>query len=417
MGRSVDLTVKKIESLAPRSDRYEVKDGAEQGLWLVVFPSGKKSFVFRYRFDKLARKLTIGPVTLADARRAAREARNLVEDGIDPCVRKQGTKLAKSEEAKKEREAIEQASTKARDRVEAVVDQFVERHCSNLRTGAAVARVLRREVAGPWKGRRLSEITRADVHDLLDAMADRGSPIQANRLYAYLSKMCGWAISRDLIEKSPVEGVPKPAQENSRDRALDDREIALVWRAAEQVGWPFGDIARLLLLTGQRKSEIADLAWSEVDLDAKLLRLPAERVKNKRAHDVPLCPQAISILDGLPRIDSKRGYVFSTTGKTSVSGFSRAKRQLDDAICEMSGGPISAWTFHDLRRSVATGLARIGVDLVVIERCLNHASGSFAGIVQVYQRHKYESEMRASLDAWGAHVEGVVASISRDRPR
>ncbi len=190
---------------------------------------------------------------------------------------------------------------------------------------------------------------------------------------------------------------------------LDDRELALVWKAAEQIGYPFGRAVQLLILTGQRRGEVGAARWAEFDTDAKLWRLAGERCKNGRAHTVPLSPQALQLLESLPRIGAS-GLVFSTNGRTVISGFSKAKLNLDKRIAELnSGEPIPPWSIHDIRRSVASGMARIGAaDLVVIERVLNHISGSFAGIVQTYQRYQFQPEMARALARWGEHVRALL---------
>ena len=149
------------------------------------------------------------------------------------------------------------------------------------------------------------------------------------------------------------------------------------------------------------------MRWAEVDLTARVWTLPAARSKNHRAHEVPLSPQALAILEGLPRIEGERGFVFTTNGNTPVSGFSKARARLGAALPDAP-----PFVLHDLRRSCATGMAKLGVDLHVIERCLNHVSGSFGGIVGVYQKHKFEDGMRRAFDAWGAHIERA-----RDRRR
>lgn len=403
------LTVKALESLAPRQKPYEVRDDAEPGLWVCVLPSGLRSFVWRYRFHNKTKKLTLGPVGLAEARRMARDARNLRDDGTDPALAKRAQRIAKAEQARQLEREIKKPPD--RDDVETVIAAFIERHCEpKLRTGQAVARVLRKDVAGPWKGRRLSEITRADVHELLDGLIDRGAPVQANRLLSYLNKLCRWAVSRGIVAHNPCDGIGKPSEEKSRDRVLDDHELRLVWCAAGELGWPFAPIIRLLILTGQRKSEVAEATWNEFDLDARAWRIPPERVKNKRPHTVPLSPQAVALLKNLPRIQSASDLVFTTTGKTSVSGFSRAKRNIDVAVKALNAGTqIPAWTIHDLRRSAASGMAKNGAELHVIERVLNHVSGAFAGVVGVYQRHTFADEMRAALDAWGRHIEEITS--------
>ena len=194
--------------------------------------------------------------------------------------------------------------------------------------------------------------------------------------------------------------LPKAGAETKRDRVLSDGELAAVWQAASKLGWPFGHAVRLLILTGARREEIGGLCWTEVN--GETIKLSGERTKNGEPHNIPLSPQATAVLQRVPRIaNSER--VFSTNGKTSISGWSRAKRQLDD-ISE-----VADWRTHDLRRTVATGLQKLGVSLQVIEAVLGHTSGSRSGVVGVYQRHSFDAEKRAALDAWGNHVTELVA--------
>jgi integrase len=204
--------------------------------------------------------------------------------------------------------------------------------------------------------------------------------------------------------------VKAPATEQSRDRVLSDEELALVWQGTDDLGWPFGPLFKLLLLTGQRRAEVAAMRWSEVDLVAKLWTLPKERVKNGTEHVVPLSTVAISILERLPRV--KGDFVFTVTGTTSVSGFARAKSRIDAFMTARAGQAAAEslphWTLHDLRRTAASGMARLGISLPTIEKVLNHTSGSFAGIVGVYQRHSFADEKRAALEAWGGYVEGLM---------
>ncbi len=180
------------------------------------------------------------------------------------------------------------------------------------------------------------------------------------------------------------------------------------------MGWLFGPIVRLMILTGPRRSEVAAAAWSEIDPTAGLWTFPAERVKNGKrhgSHALPVAPQAQAILNGLPRIGAN-GLIFTFTGRTPFCCFEKAKSRLNAIVRELNGQPLEPWTIHDLRRSLASGMARLGVDLHVIERVLNHKSGSFAGIVGVYQRHKFEPEMRAALNKWAAHVERLTAPLT-----
>ena len=194
---------------------------------------------------------------------------------------------------------------------------------------------------------------------------------------------------------NPATDLPKPASETKRDRVLSDDELIAVWNAARKIGWPFGDAIRLLILTGARREEIGQLKWSEIKGD--VIALEGARTKNAAPQTIPLSLAASTVLQQAPRIaDSKR--IFTTNGQTAISGWSRAKTKLD----ELSG--VSDWRIHDLRRTVATGLQKLGVNLQTIEAVLGHTSGSRAGVVGVYQRHSFDAEKRAALDAWGAHV-------------
>jgi integrase len=200
----------------------------------------------------------------------------------------------------------------------------------------------------------------------------------------------------------------------------------LAWRAFEAVGWPFGAIGKLLLLTGARRDELASGRWNEIDLQAKTWTVAKERSKNGVAHEILLSGAAVDIIKGLPRVgDKKHGYVFTTTGETPVSGFSKAKGAIHSAVFEAlkveayergeSPERVAApahWTFHDLRRTAATRLQKLGVKLEVTEAVLNHVSGSRAGIVGVYQRYDYTPEKRAALDAWSRHLNAIVRTTA-----
>lgn len=292
------------------------------------------------------------------------------------------------------------------------MDIFVERHAKpNTRpaTAAETERSLKREVVGRWKGRRLSTITKADVHELLDEIVDRGSPIAANRLLATFRKCCSWAVERGLIEKSPCDGVKPPAIGKSRDRVLSDAELKRVWRACDALGYPFGPMIQLLIVTAQRRDEVSGLTWQELDLDAKAWTLPRARAKNNVEHVTPLSTAALAIISGLPKIGTEPSFLFTTTGRGPVSGFSKAKTMLDKMLAADGAGDFPHWTFHDLRRTGATGLARIGVNLPVVERILNHVGASFSGVAGVYQRHSFDTERRHALDAWAEHIKRLTA--------
>ena len=191
-----------------------------------------------------------------------------------------------------------------------------------------------------------------------------------------------------------------------RDRVLSDAELAAVWKAADTLGWPFGPALHLLILTAARREEIGALRWSEIVADK--IELTGDRTKNSEPHTIPLSLPAIEIVKHLPHV-AESAFVFTTTGKTPVSGWSKAKTLLDRAVADVAGPPLPDWRFHDFRRTVATGMQRLGVALQVVESVLGHVSGSRAGIVGVYQRHTFDDETKAALEAWARHVENIVS--------
>jgi integrase len=392
------LTQVAIDNLKSGTARREIPDGKESGLYFVIQPTGRMAWALRYRFNGRPRKLTIGSypsTSLAKARAEAARAKVSISDGIDAAATKRAATAAKKTEGR------------ANDQVDKVVAAFINLYARpNTRDWRETERLLA-EFAKAWKERLLREIGKPDIHRVLDAIVARGAPVTANRKFAQLRKMCRWAVSRGIIEHSPCDGIDPPSAEKSRDRVLDADEIRLVWRAADDLGFPFGPIVKLLVLTGQRRSEVGGMEWREIDLEKSIWTIPAQRSKNKRQHALPLSPQAIEIIERLPKFSGSR-FVFSP-GETAPSGFSRAKTRLDGFIAKLNGGgAIPPWILHDIRRSVASGLAALGINLPVIERCLNHVSGSFAGIVGVYQKHNFSDEMRAAMERWGRQVDTSV---------
>jgi integrase len=412
---SIRLTAKTVENIKPSAARREIPDGDIRGMYLVIQPSGAKSYVLRYRHAGRPRKLTIGPAEmgLGEARKLAASARAAIAAGRDP----QGEKAAAREV---EREAL----ASKRDSVEVIVKEFMDKHVRRSNkpsTAKEYGRLLEKEIVSPWRGRRLTDISRRDVNQLLDNLVARGAPVGSNRVLAIFRKFCKWAVSREIIQHSPCDGVLARSTELPRDRVLDDRELSLVWRAADTLDWPAGPIIKLLVLTAARRGEVAGMRWGEVDFEGKLWSLPAARVKNKRPHALPLSSTALDILSALPRVENRgelvfpAGFLRRTTrsqGPVPISGFTVLKQRLDRSIAELAetegSAPLAQWGLHDIRRSAASGMAKLGVDLHVIERCLNHVSGSFGGIVGVYQKHRFEDAMRRAIDAWAAHIERLV---------
>jgi integrase len=389
------LTVKAIENFKPGAARREIPDGEVSGLYLTIFPSGKASWIFRYRFGGRTRKLTIGAspeIGLKDARDLARGAHLRVASGEDPAAEKRAARAAA-------RTPVD------RDLVEKVAAQFLARHVKNLAapTRIEVGRIVAKEILPTFRGRRLSEIKRPDVIEWLDGIVDRPAPIAANRALSWLKGLCNFAVERGVLDVSPIAGIKPPAAETARDRVLSDNELKAVWEAADALEPVYAGFIKLLVLTGQRLREVSEMEWKEIDLDAKLWTLPAARAKNSIEHAISLSDQAIEILKALARIAGS-DFVFTINGRNPIRGTHLVKRRID-ALAPS----IPTWVLHDIRRTVASGMARLGVNLPVIEKLLNHVSGSFAGIVGVYQRHSFADEKRAAMQTWARHVEAIVS--------
>jgi len=385
------LTIRSVETIKPKAVRQEIPDSLLPGLYLIQQPSGAKGWAVRYRHQGVPRKLTLGSypaLGLQDARKLGAKALRAVAEGRDPG-----------------REKIQARAAKA-DSIDRVVEEFLERHVKRSnrpRTAQETERLLRQHVLPRWRGRMVHEVTRRDVLDILDRVVDAGAPIAANRVLAAVRKFFNWCIARDIIAVSPCAGVKPPSQEAARDRTLTDEELRLVWQAADKMGGTFGPLVKLLALTGQRRDEIARMRWEEIK--DRVLVLPAERTKNGQPHEVPLSNAALAVLNSIPRVQGSRFVLTTNGGVSPASGYSKNKRRFDALL----PADMPSWRLHDLRRSCASGLARLGVNLPVIEKCLNHASGSFAGIVGVYQRHSFADEKRAALEGWGQHIDALTS--------
>jgi integrase len=357
-------------------------------------------------------------MSLQDARKRAGEALDLLAHGQDPAVAKSNTKRAAAREP---------------DTIAKIVQQFMKRHMeAKARSAGHIAgtqRTFDNHVLPRWGDREIKSISRTDVHELLDAIVDEGTmakgrggkkrhipggPIAANRTLAAISTMFNWALRRGLIEASPAALAEKPGLERRRERVLEAAELKTLWEACEGLGYPVGRFFQMALLTGQRREEVAGMRWADIDVDAKVWEIPAELTKARRAHVVPLAPRVVDLLASLPRKGTRNAqgattaspYVFTTSGDTSISGFSKAKTRVDTAIAKAlakaAAEPIAPWTIHDLRRTVATELARLGTNRLVISKVLNHSDRAVTGI---YDRYEYLKEKREALVAWASQME------------
>jgi integrase len=428
------ITKRAVDAMKPGAGiafLWDAGDRALKGFGVRITPAGVKSYVYQYRIGGRAgpvRRYTIGrhgEFTPEQARERAIELIALIRRGIDPIEAEEGEAKARTKakaiEATQEREARELAFDAYALRY---LELHVRRHTPDS-FGFAEG-VLRNHVTPTLASKPLPEITRRDILRVIDAIPADQPSVRRNS-FAVLRKLFNWARARDDLERSPIEGMEPPAAVASRDRVLSDDETALAFRASASMAYPFGPLFELLIATGQRREEAAGLDWCEVDRATELWTLPRERAKNDEANIIPLNRLAIAALDraagrGLESTSvwPRKGFVFSSTGRAPVSGHSAAKAKLDarmiaiarqdalDASQSADDVALAQWRLHDARRTMATGLQRLGVRFEVTEAVLNHVSGSRSGIAGVYQRHGWGPEKRAALDAWGKHVEGLL---------
>ncbi|QIG51804.1 tyrosine-type recombinase/integrase [Nordella sp. HKS 07] len=367
----------RLRSLKPAAERYDVFDAGMRGLGLRVAPSGLKTWFAMRRAKGRMIRVSLGrypEVPLAKARQLAAPVLASLSQGNVP-VKADSLCFV---EVMKSWLAGDQAKNRSRQDVE---------------------RALKLHVLPYWRNRDITEIRRGDVSRVLDRIVGSGAAVQANRVLAYLRRMFNWCVSRDLIAMSPTAGIKAPTREKSRDRVLKLEELQSVWKVAQGMAYPFGPMLQLLIVTGQRLEEVAGAEWREIDRDGAIWNLPANRTKNGRPHVVHLSSSALEVLAALPRLNDCP-FLFSTTGETPVSGFSKMKRRLDTA----SG--LSGWTLHDLRRTFATILTEsLSVSPVVVDRILNHVSGAVRGVAAVYQRGEYLADRKSAMTAYGSLVE------------
>lgn len=390
------LKARTIEAIKPSAKRQEIADGAIPGLYLVVQPSGIKSWAVRYRFNSKSKKLTLGRVARIDLKTARELARSVlieVEKGIDPADKK-----IKENRAKAEGQYL----------VESTLDDFVKLHIrrkNKATTALENIRLIEKEIKPAWQGMDIRKVNRRDIMRILDDKVADGSPYLANRLHSLLRKFLGWCFEREILDHSPFGNIPVPAIETSRDRVLTESEIKAFWEACESLGYPFGLFAQILLLTAQRRNEVAGMRWDELDLDKGVWNIPAIRAKNGIGHTVQLSIHAIEIIQSAPVVSSSE-YVFSTNGISKISGFSKAKVAIDAEMKSILGDGYDSWRYHDLRRTAASGMAALGVPQHVVEKILNHKTGIISGVAAVYNRHDYAGERASALSAWANFVFG-----------
>jgi integrase len=389
------LTQLRVDNAKPRvvggkPIRTEIPDAVCRGLYLVVQPSGVKSYAVRYRraSDDQTRKLTLDRADdgtllgLAAARVAASQVMLLVSQGQDPAADKAATKAL----------AIEQEATLSADTVQHLFNKFITLQGRKLRpnTLLSYSSIGRRFIVPAWGAKLITDIKKRHILDLVEAIAsDR--PTTANRVFEVVRTFFSWAVARDIIAVNPVDGLKPPATEEVRQRFLKDEEIAELWTACN--GSVIGAALQFMLLTGARRTEVAEMEWTEID--------EAARSKNKRQNVVPLSTLAWAIISKQPRIKDCR-YVFTNSGVKPVGNFNRFTQKLEGQLS------FNDWVIHDLRRSCAAGMQRLKIRTEVIELCLNHRGGSFAGIAGTYQADPLDDQRGDALQQWADHIAKLV---------
>ena len=381
------LTAVGVERIKPPAKgQVEIFDRGYPGFALRVSYGGGKAWSMFYRHGGKLKRLTLGfypAMGLAEAREAWRDTRKLVAMGQDPA----------------------KSTVKIGDSIASVIEDWLKRDKRDAKASSLyqTRSAINRDVLPVWNGRPISTISKRDVIELLDGIIDRGAPGKARSVHAHLHRFFKWAVGREIIQVSPMEALECPVTANRRDRVLSDDELVTIWRAADN--GPFGDILKLLILTGARREEITQLQWAEIVGDT--IGLPGERTKTGEPRLIPLSAPALALLNGVPHACD---FVFTADGKRPVNGWSRAKKRLDAAT-----NINQPWVIHDIRRTVASGCQRLGVNLQTVEAILGHTGGSRGGIVKVYQVHDYAAEKRAALEAWGAHVMTIVHGKQRGK--
>ena len=374
------LTELAIRKAKPADKRYDIFDASVRGLGLRVATSGTKSWFIMRRFKGRMLRSTFGrypDMTLAQARQKAPEVLADMADGSP-----QGQRKA--------------------DPFKVVLEEWLKKDQEKNKSFQQVRIAMYRHALPALGNMPLGSVTKRDVNDLIDKIVQDGSPVAANRLLAFIKRFFSWCRERDILEQSPAETIKPPSSEKIRDRVLTLSEIKSIWIACNQIGYPWGPIFQLLLLTGARLREISEARWNEVSIADGTLDLPASRTKNGRPHQIHLADQALKIFQNLPRTDGQN-LLFTTNGETPVSGFSKVKKRLDVV------SSVTDWRFHDLRRSFAThSTEKVGISPVITDKILNHATGQVRGVAAVYQRGEFLRERQTALQEWANFLENTV---------
>jgi integrase len=400
------LTARTIDALPPRAQRYEVFDAMTPSLALRVTPTGHKSWVIFYRHHGRLRRHTLGrypDLGLADARRTAIRERGRIVSGADPAAEK-----------------VDERATYG-DTVGALYEIY--KRCAEKKASwGEQRRLFEKDVLPAWRHRRVQDITRRDIRQLLDRKAQT-SPIMANRLLAWIRRLLSFGVDREWIIANPAWRMAKPGEEKSRDRVLTREELRILWAALQEteayapngrtlprLSETLNDLFMVMLLTAQRGGEVARMRWQDVDLERGAWMIPAEASKNADPHRVPLTAPVIAILHRRHQDPDER-FVFSNHRHTCVAD--RAKK----AASELCQGLPFTFRAHDLRRTAASYMGEAGVDRFHIAHVLNHRSVTHSSVTAIYDRYRYDKEKRAALELWADVLAAIAAPDLPSRSR
>ena len=411
MPRFTDRFLKALVIEPHRKDRL-VFDADCPGLGVRLTAKGTRVFLAQWTDPITRRKVreslgVWGSITVEQARAAARARLGEVAKGADVVGDRERRKAAS------ERERAEMALT-----LDTLISQWAILHLAHRRPryAAEAQRAIRQAFAG-YLERPAGRLSRSDAVSVLDAMAHKGKAVSAGRTMAYARACYSWAEKRGKVSFNPFRNIPVSSAVIERERVLSDDELRQIWLTIKTMPYPFGPFFQLAILTLQRRDEVAGIRWSEISHDRRLWTIPGTRMKNGKPHDVHLSEPAREILDTLPRING-RDLVLTTTGKTPISGFSKAKRDLDGTINRITSelkparSAPAPWRLHDVRRTGVSKLAALGFDSIVADKLLAHKPAKLRGVAAVYQRYDFAQERARALDAWAAHVIGTEAGAN-----
>ena len=386
------FTDRQIKSLKPKEERYEVWETNGKGFGLRVAPTGRKSFIFLYKFQGTSRRITFGhypKISLAVAHSAHANSRQLLEGGSDPATVEQDAK----EESRRS------------PSIRRLVEEYIEKYAKpRKRSWKEDERILNKDVVSRWGKKKAQDITRRDIILLLDEIVERGASIQANRTLAAIRKMYSFAMGRGILDSSPCVAIPSPSKENRRDRVLNEEEVRTFWERLDSAKREKTTALalKLQLITSQRKGEVAGAEWKDFDLKNSWWTIPAEKAKNGFPHRVPLSSLAMEILGELGQMTGDSEWLFpSPRDRQHI-----AETSIDHAVrINADHFKIAHFVPHDLRRTAASMMTGSGVQRLTISKILNHVE---SGVTAVYDRHGYDKEKQVAINSWANKLESIL---------